>query len=83
MASASAAERSQSDESLRNRRGEQVVLTFSGQVSSSSSSRERSAARHPSLGRTCERPCHPMLKTMVTLEALHTPGVHAACCHGL
>jgi hypothetical protein len=33
MASASAAERSQSDEALRHRRGEQVVLTFSGQVS--------------------------------------------------
>ncbi|WIA41970.1 hypothetical protein OEZ86_009273 [Tetradesmus obliquus] len=31
MASASAAERSQSDEALRHRRGEQVVLTFSGQ----------------------------------------------------
>ncbi|KAI8468145.1 MAG: major facilitator superfamily domain-containing protein [Monoraphidium minutum] len=31
MASASAAERSQSDPSLRNRRGEQVVLTFSQQ----------------------------------------------------
>jgi hypothetical protein len=32
MAAASAAERSQADASLRNRRGEQVVLTFSGQV---------------------------------------------------
>jgi hypothetical protein len=32
MASASAAERSQSNEALRHRRGEQVVLTFSGQV---------------------------------------------------
>jgi Sugar (and other) transporter len=31
MASASAAERSQSDESLRHRRGEQVVMVFSGQ----------------------------------------------------
>eukprot|EP00882_Tetradesmus_deserticola_P031481 GHRQ01035603.1.p1 GENE.GHRQ01035603.1~~GHRQ01035603.1.p1 ORF type:complete len:235 (+),score=92.87 GHRQ01035603.1:189-893(+) len=31
MASASAAERSQSDEGLRHKRGQQVVLTFSGQ----------------------------------------------------
>jgi hypothetical protein len=34
MASASAAERSQADESLRHKRGQQVVLTFSGQVRS-------------------------------------------------
>jgi hypothetical protein len=32
MASASAAESSQADESTRNKRGQQVVLTFSGQV---------------------------------------------------
>lgn len=32
MASASAAERSQADDALRHRRGEQVVMVFSGQV---------------------------------------------------
>jgi hypothetical protein len=32
MASASAAERSQRDPALRNKRGQQVVLTFSQQV---------------------------------------------------
>ncbi len=32
MASSSAAERSQADDELRHRRGEQVVMTFSGQV---------------------------------------------------
>lgn len=32
MASASAAERSQADDELRHRRGEQVVMVFSGQV---------------------------------------------------
>ena len=32
LASASAAERSQADESIRGKRGQQVVLTFSGQV---------------------------------------------------
>jgi len=32
MASSSAAERSEADASLRHRRGEQVVLVFSGQV---------------------------------------------------
>jgi hypothetical protein len=32
MASASAAERSQEDPALRKKRGQQVVLTFSGQV---------------------------------------------------
>jgi hypothetical protein len=32
MASSSAAERSQADQELRHRRGEQVVLVFSGQV---------------------------------------------------
>lgn len=37
MASSSAAERSEADPSLRHRRGEQVVLTFSGQVSASAS----------------------------------------------
>jgi hypothetical protein len=32
MASSSAAERSEADDRLRHRRGEQVVLVFSGQV---------------------------------------------------
>jgi hypothetical protein len=32
MASSSAAERSQADDELRHRRGEQVVMVFSGQV---------------------------------------------------